>query len=383
MQYINPNCYHKTPVLGSDGCVYEYVNEQWSKIYDFAGWKVYVIDNYIKYVNREIILDDFIDNLTYNKKYKDASGYTGKLTHHFFGSGQYHSIYKMYLFLHIIEYCGLDTKSFIGSELSDFIPNKNYQENLINKIKADRLEFLVPDTNVYLAICKHQIIYDTKKWRADDDGEQDYYWSSCPLDKISKQHLEILEKKVQEFELNIRNELKDVNLSTEDFKKIIKRFCENPDVKYKVNREIKIEKYSDYIFDENEIMWDHDDLVHGCPHSMSLFGVPYKALDKDKQFDFLIKSHESTVKNLSKLVKMRDFLEAIKYFMDSSDMWCAIPRVFKMIYNKEIQPITAPTIKSDHILNDWSDNYRLGIQIYIMVKNGIVKYVNDFYCPNT
>ncbi|XWV25229.1 putative ORFan [Tupanvirus deep ocean] len=392
MQYIKSD-WCEEPVLGPDGCVYQYSNNQLIKVYDYPEWTNCVLKNYNDYHDGTINLHEFIDNLTYNEHYKKASGYNGKLEYHCFGSCQYHSIYKMYLFLHILDYCDIDTSEFIGAKSDDFLPKKGYQQNLINMIKAHELELIVPHNHKSLGYYLGEIIYDIDNFRFpgelneefdyEQQSKKEYYWAPCPIKKITKEHLDILDKKVLEFSNKLRDKLKIFNLSESELEKILKRFCRDPNVKYKCDNAKKLEKFSDYVFDENQIMWDHDDLIDNDASSMTIFEVPVTALNNQQQLDFYRESHKKTIKKITDLVSINDFETAIKYFMDGGDMWTNIPAIFEMIYDKEINCVDAPTIKGKFIMNDWSENYKIGAQIYVMVKNGIVKYVNNFYCPNT
>jgi hypothetical protein len=107
---------------------------------------------------------------------------------------------------------------------------------------------------------------------------------------------------------------------------------------------------------------------------MSIFSIKYEHLQNDDKLEFLEKTYKKMVDDMKKIRKLRDIQSAIKHQMQRN-MWFSIPLIFNTIYKKDVECANAP--------NDWSSNYKLGAQIFIMVKHGIVKYVNDFYCPNT
>lgn len=210
-----------------------------------------------------------------------------------------------------------------------------------------------------------------------------YYWAPCPKNEISAEHLAILNKRIEEFKIELLSILNCLDLSSEDLQRVVARLCNDPCVKYKITHEKELKHFSDYVFDENEIMWDHDDLVNRCEGTMPIIMVPIDSLPLEERVKHYKKNYDSLIKKLKKLMEIKDLDAAIKYFMQSGDMWCNIPKIFKTIYPKNIECANAPTIKNGRLMNDWSDNYRLGAQIYIMIKNNIVRYVTDFYCPNT
>ena len=86
--------------------------------------------------------------------------------------------------------------------------------------------------------------------------------------------------------------------------------------------------------------------------------------------------------NLNKLAKINNVTDIIAYSMEHGIMWCNIPVIFETIYDKKIECIQK-SFNNNVMIHEWADGYSIGAQIYIMIKNGIVKYVNDFYCPNT
>lgn len=73
----------------------------------------------------------------------------------------------------------------------------------------------------------------------------------------------------------------------------------------------------------------------------------------------------------------------ICWLMKHSDMWTGIPKVFQALYPNAT--IKAPDAKSPGgwLLNDWSANYSIGLQCYILRNGGHVESDADFECSNS
>lgn len=379
MEHIDPQCYDK-PVLGQDGCVYEHYDGEWKKIHIFEGWKEYVKTQYDNYSDKKITLDEFVDSLTFVDFYKKASNYSGDMEHHYFGSFQYHSIYKMYLFLHILSYCEINIKEFIGENLSDFEANKNYEETLINKIKVCEYEYLIPTGKIIFGLHQRNIINNIKMFRfIEGPRNPDYYWGPCNIQELSKEHLEIFNTKLQEFQQDFKEKLKIFNLSQGEIDLIVTEFPGY--VKHKINKDRDFsEPRIEY---RDEIMWDDPDLIYNDPLTLHTFSVPCEALSENDRAEYFKNVYHSITQNLNEIAKINNVSDIIAYSMDHGIMWYNVPVIFETIYGKKIECIKKPHSGENKMILMIDNGYNIGAQIYIMIKTGIVKYVNNFYCPNT
>jgi len=152
MQYIEPSLCEK-PTLAPDGCLYLYQNDHWEKVFEYNGWVDHVKATYQNYLNGLITLTNLLDRLTTKTHYCETSGYQGEMKIDYFGSCQYYSIYQMYLFMLIPDYCGIDNSAFLGKTLSKFIPKPNYGKILISLIRANELECIGLDDDVCVKMC--------------------------------------------------------------------------------------------------------------------------------------------------------------------------------------------------------------------------------------
>lgn len=399
MQYVDPN-FTDGPVslLGVDGCVYEIVYGECNKLFSYDGWETYVKKNNELFFNGEISLDQFVDAISNIDVYKRISGYDKPIDHHFFGSCQYHSVYQMYFLLQVLSNYGLKTTSIIHSEANDFVPSKNYREHLINYIIAHETAMLSYHDEPYISFGWYQdkIIENPWSFRfqadvedfssdssdSENNKEPVYYYAPFPLDEVSPEHQEIFNRKVEEYKKVFISELKIFGMPVNVQEKVVNRFFEDTEVKHK-KPAVEIKHFSEHHFDENSIMWDHDDLVGCDKSSMKHFSIPYEYVPDNYKLKHLERTHKYVMERIKSLLKIKDSRSAVKFYLEHGTMWRCIPRIFNEVYDRELTCPSAPTIKSKTLMNDWSDNYRIGAMIFVMVKNGIVPYANDFYCPNT
>jgi hypothetical protein len=267
MNIIDPEtrCLSQYFILGPDGCVYKYVDNMWKTIFVFDNWKTYVTNKYNEYITGTIDLNNFVDSLTYD--YKSASGYTGELTHHMFGSCQYHSIWKMFMTLQILTYCQIDIKKIINGDPSDFLPSANYRENLLNKLKVTAYKYCKPDTSAQYGLYNDNIV--TNPWSShfneqENDAEPQkvrYFYCYLPgpkRDSLSDSHRIIYDKKITEYKQYLIDKFSSRNFPEEESQRIINRFTRDIELKHKIDRE----KDKGLLeLSENDIMWEDDDLI--------------------------------------------------------------------------------------------------------------------------
>ncbi len=196
------------------------------------------------------------------------------------------------------------------------------------------------------------------------------------MQKLSEEYL----FKWHSLEANLNVELSSklhqkFSLTDEQCQELIHHLLNEPHLKHNV-----IELATNHY--QYQLMWDDSDIFYN-KHCVRSIPVPYMALPDGDRLAYLENEHEQLNKSINKLLTLSDFRSALKYYMKQSDMWITIQTVYHMIFTQAPICATAPTITSDFLLNDWTDNWRLGAMIYIMIKKQIVPYVTDFYCPNT
>lgn len=404
MEYINPDSYDR-PILGPDGSVYQQLNGTWNKIFTCSMWGSYVKKHYYNYILGSVDINTLLDKLTNIEIYKELSGYSGDLVENMFKFIQYDSIYHMYFLLTILSAHNLDIEKIINVDPINLKKNVGYEKNLINTLKAEEYEYILPSENVSYGLYKYEII---KPNQISDvinnivlpnvNNPKEYFYDVCQTDSLSDDNRHILIEKHSKFIYKLREKLSLFNLSETIFDKIVARFTKEIDVKIRYNPETNG-------FDEDDILWDHDDLIFGDDNCIYIFFVPYHCLPPDDQYFYLKYAHEQVIKKINDILNIKDIRSAIKYSMKYGDMWCQIPFIFNQIFdenleqetetlgqfgqskdmkNKEIIKIQASRTedKRKKINHDWSTNYKIGAQIFIMIRNNITPYVNDFCCLN-
>jgi hypothetical protein len=405
MNFINPEFTTKC-ILGVNGCVYKSIDHKWNLIFEYPDWINYVVKNYEQYLERKIEFEDFIESISNTDNYKKMSGYNGELANHLFGSCQYHTIYKMWFMLEVLDYLDifvLEDYFFCSINFLDYQPILGYEQDIINYVKADAIDLFKSHTVPYgfrdgKILTHHQICREHN--RASNSYKLDrnqYYGCPCPLDKISNDHLRILEDKYDEFMKNLEDQLSVFTLSTEQKEKILKKFkMDRIDVKHIITPN-SCGNPADYKFIEEEIMWDHPDLIYD--HYTTILNIPLKTLPEKDKLRHLETFIEQTNTNVYKLESIHDAKGAINYHFNHTDMWCFIPKLFELVFRKDIQYTTDPlteyqnnSSKRESLSQDseressieqCSENYKRGAQIFVMLKHGVVPHVTDFYCPNT
>ena len=339
MEHVHKN---KHNMLGFDGNIYKWnVDEnKWISIFQFEEWEIHVKSNYLGFRSGLITLDDLTEQISNIDEFKKISKFEGEICYHLFGSCQYHSIYKMYFLLQTLKFYNLDISIILDYNIDEFITNKQNQKNLINMIKVNKLDYISYrlEDIIYYGYTSGLIIENVDEYMNNieegADDKRDYFWCPCPEDKISKEHLAILNEKWNEYMEDGKNKIraKFTFTNEEHFNEIIERLFNKDDreVKYKFKHIDMSEEFlnTPYVrpeFDENQIMWNDDDLVI-CSSGVKMFHVPLECVSEERRVKHNMKCLEFVKENINSLRLLNSFAE---YDWDpNSKTWNEVEKLF-------------------------------------------------------
>ena len=351
-----------------------------------------------KLVDKQKPLNEKIDELT------TAPDGVGS---HFWGSCQYYSIWQMYHTLHLLRiYEYLDENkgsSELGVtwKLGDMSTTKQVGE-IFAEQKTEEIKWIRECYGEdYISIGMNQ------RWDVWFEDFKDY--NMCIDEKISvklpyaamypklsktarKRLLRIQKTKLTRVEKWLDGIEGDSSKLSDEYKEIFtevssKVYLKNKyisrvqkkDGNYRSKAKQKKIKCKHILWKEFEPGYVQND---GCFCSM---GVPIECAPKHVQQALKKKQEAEIIEQTQVVCKIKTPLHFMKYLLIRSDMWCVIPKIFKMFWpNSEINVVDSKSPKDygSNLMNDWSENYRIGVMCFIL-KDTLISLDNDFYCGNT